>query len=252
MVALVAAVVLAASCSSSTGSTGAPGSSPVGRTTVVVPGGGTGGSPGLPTAPGTDPSPPTADRTAPPTASVGPAEVVRRLLGRLRVALVDRALPPYRRKAFGDGWDYDRASGCNTRERVLIAESLTPAVLGPRCKVLSGRWTSRYDGVTTTDPADLQIDHLVPLGDAWGSGASDWTAIRREQFANDLTDPATLIAVTGRTNESKGDKAPDHWLPPDPAARCPYVADWIEVKARWGLSVTPTEHDALARVLAGC
>ncbi len=196
----------------------------------------------------TGPAPPTHPTAAPPVPSGGPnAE-----LAGLRVALPDPSLAPYRRAAFGSGWDYDRASGCNTRERVLIAESATPAVLGPRCKVLSGRWTSRYDGVVVTDPAELQIDHFVPLSNAWQSGAATWPAARREQFANDLTDPATLVAVTGSTNESKGDDSPDHWLPPLAADRCPYAADWVEVKARWNLSVTPGEHDALERELSRC
>jgi len=174
------------------------------------------------------------------------------LLDRLRVAPPDPVLAPYRRVAFGDGWDYDRASGCNTRDHVLIIESVTPVVLGPRCKVLAGRWVSRYDGVTVTDPARLQVDHFIPLANAWSSGAASWTAARREQFANDLTDPATLVAVTGSTNESKGEAGPDHWLPPRTADRCQYAADWVEVKGRWDLSVTPTERAALERLLASC
>jgi len=36
---------------------------------------------------------------------------------------------------------------------------------------------------------------MVPLKEAWISGARDWTAARREQFANDITRPQ-LAAVT--------------------------------------------------------
>jgi hypothetical protein len=174
------------------------------------------------------------------------------LVDRLTVAETRSDVPDYRRSAFGSGWDYDPATGCNTRELVLIEESLEPPVMGERCKPLSGRWVSRYDGVGTTDPADLEIDHLVPLADAWRTGADGWTAARRESFANDLADPASLIAVTGRSNRSKGDSSPADWLPPAHASRCDYVEDWIRVKSRWDLTVTPAEKSVLVQVLSGC
>ena len=162
-------------------------------------------------------------------------------------------VPDYRRAAFGpDGWDYDPASGCNTRDRVLIAESARPPTMGARCKVLAGQWTSLYDGVSVTDPHLLQIDHLIPLADAWRSGAAGWSPDRRQRFANDLSAPDTLIAVTGRTNESKGDDTPDEWLPPARSAWCTYARDWVDVKARWQLSVTGAERRALAAILAVC
>jgi hypothetical protein len=174
------------------------------------------------------------------------------LLAGLTVAAPDPAQPAYHRAAFGRGWHYDRITGCDTRELVLRAESRTSPRLGPRCKVLAGEWVSVYDGVTTQDPADLQIDHLVALADAWRSGAATWTAARRQQYANDLTDPRTLLAVTGHTNQSKGDEAPDTWMPPARGAWCGYADSWVRVKARWHLSVTRPEHDALAAVLAAC
>lgn len=170
---------------------------------------------------------------------------------RLVVVSTGGALAPYRRAMFGDGWDYDPATGCNTRERVLIAESVVPATVDDRCRP-TGRWRSAYDGVVTTDIAVLEIDHLVPLADAWRSGAAAWTFERREAFANDLADPHTLIAVSSRTNRSKSDSTPDQWLPPDRDRWCTYASDWVEIKARWHLSVTPAEKATLVQVLGGC
>ena len=60
------------------------------------------------------------------------------------------------------------------------------------------------------------------------------------------------MAVTGRTNESKGDRTPDEWLPPDPSAWCTYAERWVDVKARWHLTVTAPEAAALGRLLAAC
>ncbi|HEX2575740.1 MAG TPA: hypothetical protein VHK88_05280, partial [Aquihabitans sp.] len=123
----------------------------------------------------TPPPSTTAERPELPEPPDAPAT---ELVDRLVVAAPDPGLAPYRRAAFGEAWDYDPASGCNTRERVLIAESLVPATVDDRCRP-TGRWRSAYDGVTTSDPADLQIDHLVALADAWRSGAATWTDERR-------------------------------------------------------------------------
>lgn len=97
---------------------------------------------------------------------------------------------------------------------------------------------------------DLDIDHLVPLDEAWASGARSWSSARREAYANDLADPRTLVAVSLHENRSKGDRDPAQWLP----ARgvCRYVADWVAVKLRWGLGVDSLERSALARVAARC
>lgn len=183
-----------------------------------------------------------------PSPSTGPVPELDGLV----VAEPDPDLPPYRRAAFGDDWDYDPASGCNTRERVLIAESLEEPTMGERCKPLAGVWVSAYDGVETTDPADLQIDHVIPLAEAWRSGASRWSDERRRQFANDLSDPATLIAITGSSNQSKGDSTPDQWMPPDRAAWCTYARDWARLKKAWALTVTAEEARTLGQVIDRC
>lgn len=200
---------------------------------------------------------PTSPPTTPPSSPVDgvppvPEAPATALLDGLRVAAVPDEVPDYRRDEFGSGWDYDRASGCNVRELVLIEESHEPPVMGERCKPLSGRWVSLYDEVRTDDPADLEIDHLVPLAEAWRTGAASWSDARREAFANDLDDPGTLIAVTTRSNRSKSDSPPDEWLPPSHPSRCGYVASWIRVKARWGLAVSPAEKSTLVQVLSGC
>ena len=60
----------------------------------------------------------------------------------------------------------------------------TNVVTDSSCKATSGNWVSPYDGVATTLASDLDIDHLVPLKEAWLSGARDWTDAQREAFAN--------------------------------------------------------------------
>lgn len=53
------------------------------------------------------------------------------------------------------------------------------------CAATSGTWYSDYDGATWTAASDVDIDHIVPLKEAWVSGAKDWTVSQRESFANE-------------------------------------------------------------------
>ena len=125
---------------------------------------------------------------------------------------------------------------------MLLRDTQTPPQVDPfGCHVQAGEWFSRYDDVTATDPAEIEIDHVVALKETWDSGAWAWTPERREAFANDLSDPRTLAAVTGASNGSKGDRDPSNWLPPASADLCSYLSDWISIKARWGLTMDSSE-----------
>ncbi|WP_331751019.1 HNH endonuclease family protein (plasmid) [Streptomyces globisporus] len=168
-----------------------------------------------------------------------------------QVPLAAESREGYQRSSFKHWVDEDE-DGCSTRAEVLIAESRVPATVEPRCKVTAGQWFSFYDGFTLTAPGGLDIDHMVPLAEAWDSGASQWTAARREAYANDLSAERSLVAVTAKTNRSKADKDPAEWLPPLADARCTYAADWVSTKLRWGLSVDEAEAEALAGLAEGC
>jgi hypothetical protein len=72
-------------------------------------------------------------------------------------------------------------NGCDTRAEVLKSESLAPVTVESGCHVTAGRWLSRYDSVETHDPATLDIDHMVPLAEAWDSGADRWDATKRRR-----------------------------------------------------------------------
>jgi hypothetical protein len=120
------------------------------------------------------------------------------------------------------------------------------------CKIGDGRWYSYYDDVYVDNPRGLDIDHLVPLAEAWDSGARDWDAARRQAYANDLGENVPLIAVTARSNRSKSDQDPAEWMPTDADSACRYAYEWVSVKSRWGLAVDQAEADALAAIVADC
>ncbi|MER7195555.1 HNH endonuclease family protein [Streptomyces flaveolus] len=146
----------------------------------------------------------------------------------------------------------DPTDGCNTRNEVLIDEAVEPPTVGSRCSLSGGLWFSYYDQVWVTSASGLDIDHMVPLAEAWDSGASAWTAARREAYANDQGSATSLVAVTARSNRSKADQDPAQWLPPAAEAHCRYVAEWVGMKLRWALSVDEAEVAALAEAAAAC
>lgn len=161
---------------------------------------------------------------------------------------------------YGKGYDrklfphWSVSKGCTTRESVLRRDALVKfpsRTSSDSCKVVSGTWFSVYDGRTLYRASDLDVDHVVALSEAWKSGAHAWPHSRRKAFANDLSDPRSLRAVTDYVNQAKGDKDPSGWLPPHKGALCVYVSDWVAVKLRWKLSVDPREYAALRSVLQG-
>ncbi|KAJ3040076.1 hypothetical protein HK097_002655, partial [Rhizophlyctis rosea] len=142
------------------------------------------------------------------------------------------------------------SGACNTREQVLKRDG-SGVVTDSACAATSGTWYSPYDGATWYAASDVDIDHVVPLSNAWKSGANAWTTARRQQFANDLTNPQ-LIAVTDNVNQSKGDQSPDQWKPSRTAYHCTYASMWTKVKYVYGLSITSAEKSALTTMLNTC
>lgn len=157
-----------------------------------------------------------------------------------------------------DGYSRERfyhwrtVDGCDARQRVLARDGANiETESGDDCDVVSGEWTSAFDGETVTDPSDLDIDHIVPLANAWRTGADEWDDDRRTEFANDMDTPQ-LIAVSASSNRAKGDQDPSQWQPPDRDYWCQYAHDWIVVKHHWELSVTDEEAASLSDMLDTC
>ena len=139
---------------------------------------------------------------------------------------------------------------CDTREQVLKRDG-TGVTVDSSCHPTAGKWYSVYDAVWVTDSSSVDIDHIVPLAEAWKSGANAWTTARRQQFANDLT-IAQLIAVSASSNRSKGDSDPSEWKPTNTSVHCIYAREWIWVKYTYGLSLQSAEKTALTQMLGTC
>jgi 5-methylcytosine-specific restriction endonuclease McrA len=126
----------------------------------------------------------------------------------------------------------------DTRQEVLIRDGKHLEMKDNGCKVKGGLWRDPYTGLLHWTPKDLDIDHIVPLKEAAESGGESWSLARKEYFANDM---ANLVAVAKGVNRSKGRRAPQAWMPPDPSAWCEYAEAWIRIKDAYGLGYHPTE-----------
>lgn len=165
----------------------------------------------------------------------------------------------YSREQFGPAWTDDNGvalghNHCDTRDDIL-ARDMTDVVRGGDCTVIWGVLHDPYTGrviVFHRSPAtstQIQIDHIVPLADAWRTGAQQLTAQQRINLAND---PGNLLAVEGRANTVKSDQDASQWLPPDRTFHCTYVQKQVAVKATYHLWVTRAEKDAMRKVLSNC
>lgn len=192
---------------------------------------------------------PSEARGAPVPPSAGEA---RQQLAGLAVAQVG-SMAGYSREAFPHwstavdyGWNVD--ASCDVRDAALIRDGKRLQI-GEYCDVESGRWLDPYTGNAYTDPGDIDIDHVVPLANAWRSGASTWSTPNREAYAND---PAVLLSAEDNANQEKGDKGPEAWVPPNGSYDCEYARRWISIKSDWGLAVNPAEKSTLREMLATC
>ncbi|HSL01179.1 MAG TPA: HNH endonuclease family protein [Rubrobacteraceae bacterium] len=146
------------------------------------------------------------------------------------------------------GWEGLPSSSCDVRDAALIRDG-TDVRLADGCDVVSGRWRDPYAGGTYSNPSEIDIDHVVPLANAWRSGADSWNEELRERYAND---PSVLLSVEAGENRSKGDKGPEAWKPPNRGAWCEYATRWIRIKAEYDLSVNEGEESALQQMLGTC
>lgn len=184
-------------------------------------------------------------------------------LASLRVAAPSATMDSYDRDLFGPAWDDTAAdpqqvafaaNGCDTRNDIL-ARDLTGVATDDGCTVTSGDLWDPYTATTINftrgarTSSAAQIDHIVALGNVWISGGSQLDPQARANIAND---PINLLAVDGPTNGAKGDSSADAWMPPNEKIHCYYAASQIRVKAKYGLTVTQAEHDALQSAINSC
>ncbi|WP_432172034.1 HNH endonuclease family protein [Streptomyces sp. 1222.5] len=184
-----------------------------------------------------------AEPPAPPS-----TQTARTELAGLTVA-APHSMDGYARDKF-DIWS-SQPGGCTTRQAVLARDGKDVQDKPSSCQPESGSWYSVYDDTTVTEVSKATIDHMVPLAEAWRSGADTWTAEQRRDFGNDLKDPQLLIASES-SNTSKSDSGPADWKPTNHAFWCVYAKDYTHIKSVWKLTTTDQEKTALSSMLDTC
>lgn len=166
-------------------------------------------------------------------------------------AEIEATIPRYNRIEMFGGWvNEDSPVNCyNTRAEVLLRDSIEPNKVtfspGNPCQVTKGDWLDPYTGDRFKLAKAVQVDHVVPLKNAYRSGAHQWAKERRCHYANFLQDPEHLLAVSGHENMSKGDSGPNSYLPPNEEYVCTYLRNWMQIKAVWSLGYTDIEANAI-------
>jgi len=193
--------------------------------------------------------------TEPPRPTAPPPTAATRRAGEIATLPVAEPRPAgYARDLFGAGWT-DADGDCqDTRAEVLVLESRTAVTFtAPAgCTVATGEWLDPWSGTVSTSARVLDVDHTVPLANAWRSGAWAWTPAQRLAYANDLADAGHLIAIPLGENRSKGDGGPETWKPPARSSWCGYAQLWASIKSRWGLTASAAEWSALQEMAATC
>ncbi|MFV0484760.1 MAG: HNH endonuclease family protein [Candidatus Saccharimonadales bacterium] len=157
----------------------------------------------------------------------------------------------YVRKDFYSNWS--TYEGCDMRN-VILQRDLKDTVL-EKCIVMTGVLEDPYTGKTINfvrgsgTSSAVQIDHVVALSNAWGTGAMKLDDEQRHSLSQD---PLNLLAVDGPANSKKSDKDAADWLPENVAFQCEYVARQISVKFKYVLWVTEPEKTAMEGVLETC
>lgn len=144
-------------------------------------------------------------------------------------------LKVYKRKRFGSWLDQD--SDCkNTRVELLERRSLSIPIFQGKCRVVHGKWRDFYSGLYINNSSDIEIDHVVPLENAWRTGANKWSREKRLKFAND---PDNLVITTVRTNRKKSNLSPLDFSISNNEIYCSTIRKWLTIKAKYNLRINP-------------
>ncbi|MBC7740983.1 MAG: HNH endonuclease [Bdellovibrionaceae bacterium] len=177
-------------------------------------------------------------------------------LNLLNLKLINEKFPlpsdPYQREPQFGGWIFRDERKCiNTRAEVLERDSKSNVTYRPNgCTILNGQWDDVYSGQEFSSAEEIQIDHFVPLKNAYMSGAFEWNYKKRCLYANYLGNNFHLLAVSGKENMHKSDHAPNEYVPPNKKYTCEYLKHWLQVKLIWSLRLTPVEVDAIKQKAA--
>jgi Protein of unknown function (DUF1524) len=130
------------------------------------------------------------------------------------------------------------------REVVLMKSSAIKVVLNEKGKIIGGQWLCPYTNAIITDPKYIDIDHIVPLAEAWICGAKNWNDRQKNSYARDIDN---LVAVSSIANREKGRCSLENWMPSQKDKQLWYVQRWIYTKRKYNLGMSKEEVRAMVK-----
>ena len=123
-----------------------------------------------------------------------------------------------------------------------------PPSVEPRIAAEMGGIYGPYTGTWFKSIQETDIEHIVARSEAHDSGLCAATPATRRQFASDLLNLTLASPSVNRHQKVAND--PSEWLPA--LNQCWYVDRIVQVRRQYGLTIDPTEAQAIDQVLAGC
>ncbi|GAA4924602.1 HNH endonuclease family protein [Nesterenkonia rhizosphaerae] len=148
------------------------------------------------------------------------------------------------------GWVDANDSGHDTRDDILIRDLEDVSFRESDGAVEYGQTIDPYSGEQmehVLGESQVDIEHVVAIGQAHRNGACAWDTETQQAF---YQDQENLLAVSASENRSKSDRDITEYLPSNQGAYCDFAGTIIFVKDKWELSVNPAERDELQRVLS--
>lgn len=208
----------------------------------------------------------------PPAVVVSSSSEITESINKLTVA-AELPMAGYSREKFphwdtnpqghGFGAEFAQYNKCTTRDVMMLRDASGKVTLDPKtCELKVGKgggWKDQYGVLDPktgklkpykfiTDPAGVDAEHIVPLAEAWRSGAQAKDEDTRRNIANDAIN---LIASDPSANRSKGDQDVANYLPPG-AFRCGYIDHYVKIKIKYDLAVDNDELKALRTAVDDC
>lgn len=188
---------------------------------------------------------------APTTAHAAPTDpdepLALEVLSEITIA-EDHPMEDYDRDLFApDGWIDATGTGCTTREDILARDLDNTQIEG--CTVEYGETTDAYSAEQiehVQGESQVDIEHVVAIGQAWRNGAHAWDEETMQAFYQDQDN---LIAVSASENQSKSDRDVTEYMPPNQGAYCTFTAAKVYVKDKYDLAMNAEEHAFITDIL---
>lgn len=155
-------------------------------------------------------------------------------------------------KSLVECWDMREETLRNQGNDVKLLDHEKKTVEGFRtaCYVKEGKWEDPYSkNKKMKKTEDVEIDHILSIKAAYGSGGAEWSDSEKEEFAND---PDNLIIASIKQFNNKNSQTPKDWLPDRKEAHCDYGKAYIYTASKYQLGITNKDKKALEKAISTC